>query len=297
MHPPGLEPSMVTALAPPSAAAASPLKAKVFQRGRSSRDFPVALGISVVLHAVIFATVSFHFRIQPIVPAAPLLTFRFDDAMQAYDIEAVKVGFGEPEPEPLPARPPSITRIPPPPVLQAPLISGAGAAAAGAGTGKAGAPATSGAVRGSAAERLSRGYGDPQLLAPVDRLPPEEVTESEWLRMRLANRLELYNDSMSAEAAAKLRATDWTVKDKNGGRWGVSPGKIHLGNRTLPLPFGFSPPPGRRDEIAGRVRSWEESQAQASRAEAAETFEQRVKAIRARQEAARDSARKRAGGG
>jgi len=144
-------------------------------------------------------------------------------------------------------------------------------------------------------ERLSRGYRDPQLLAPVDRLPPEELTEGEWLRLRLANALGIYNDSLAAEAEAKLRATDWTVRDKNGGRWGVSPGQIHLGNRTLPLPFGFSPAPGQRDAMASRLRSWEESQAQASRVEAVQTFEQRVKAIRARQEAARDSVRKAGG--
>jgi len=107
----------------------------------------------------------------------------------------------------------------------------------------------------SAADRLRRGYADPQLVRPVDRLPPEELTEGEWLRLRLADRLGIYNDSAAAEAAAKLRATDWTVKDKNGGRWGVSPGQIHLGDVTLPLPFGFSPPPGRREEIAGRVHS------------------------------------------
>jgi hypothetical protein len=289
MPKPGLETVMATTLAAPLAAASPPRK-QPFRPGRKNRGFAIALTVSAILHVLVFATVTFHFRIEPVVPRGPLTSVRVDDAMQAYDIAPVTVGFGVPEPEPLPARrPPVEVPIPSPQPNEPPLTGVAGATA----------PAvTAGARAGeSAVERLSRGYRDPQLLAPVDRLPPEEVSEADWLRMRLADRLGLYNDSVAAEAAAKLRATDWTVKDKDGGRWGVSPGQIHLGKRTLPLPFGFSPPPGRRDEIAGRVRSWEESQAQAARVDAAETFEQRVKAIRARQEAARDSARKRAGGG
>jgi hypothetical protein len=207
--------------------------------------------------------------------------------MQAYRIDAVTVGPGEPEPAPLPPRPELVVR-PPVRTVTVPGVPGSPTPAG------AGQPGTTTRAP-SAAERLRRGYTDPQLLAPVDRLPPEEVTEADWLRLRLAGQLDMYNDSIAAEAAAKLRATDWTAKDKDGGRWGVSPGKIHLGSVTLPLPFGFSASAEKQAEAAARARSWNESQAQGSRREAAETFEQRVQAIRARQQAARDSARK--GGG
>jgi len=233
----------------------------------------------------VLATISFHFRITPPAPRAPLRAYRVDDAMHAYQIEPIVVGFGVPEPEPLPRRPAITVPVPLAPDLRRPEPATSVS------------PPAAGPRSPSAVERLSRGYTDPQLLQPVDPLPPEELTEAEWLRLRLANRLGLYNDSLAAEAAAKLRATDWTVTDKNGKRWGVSPGQIHLGDMTLPLPFGFSTPPGRREEVAARLRSWDESQAQASRVEAAQTFEQRVRAIRARQDAARDSTRKAGGGG
>jgi len=252
----------------------------------------VALVLSVLLHVLFFATVSFHFRIEPAEPAAPLRTFQIDDAMQDYNIEIADVGFGEPDPEPLPVRRLLPAPAPLPPAVRAPLTAGEVAPGAAAGE-----PGAAGAARGgSVTERLSRGRRDPQLLAPVDRLPPEEVSEAEWLRLRLANRLEMHNDSIAAEAEAKLRATDWTVKGKDGSRWGVSPGKIHLGNVTLPLPFGFAGSAQTQAEMAERTRTWNESQAQGARVEAAETFEQRVKAIRERQQVARDSVR-RAGGG
>ena len=100
-----------------------------------------------------------------------------------------------------------------------------------------------------------------------------------------------YNDSVSDDAAARERATDWTVTDEAGGRWGVSPGKVHLGGITLPMPVNLSPPPGRREEVAARTRGWSETQAQAARAAADDNFQDRVKAIRERRQAQRDSAR------
>jgi hypothetical protein len=275
---------MATVLAKPPAAAASRAAPRDPSEGRNSRAFPVGLAVSAVLHLLLLGTITFHYTIQPAAPRRPLQGINVGEpAMQVYEIEAVSVGPGEPEPPPLPPRSEpvrspvpaaSVPGLPPLPSTDRP------------------GPVTRGP---SAAERLRRGYTDPQLLAPVDRLPPEELTEAEWLRLRLAGQLDMYNDSIAAEAAAKLRATDWTTTDKDGGRWGVSPGKIHLGNVTLPLPFGFSASPEKAAEMAARARSWNESQSQASRREAAETFEQRVKAIRERQQAARDSARR--GGG
>jgi hypothetical protein len=85
-------------------------------------------------------------------------------------------------------------------------------------------------------------------------------------------------------AAAAARAVDWTKTDADGGRWGISPEGLHLGDITIPIPVNFSPGPGKRDEVAGRVRDWSEIQSQGSRMEGKETFEERVKAIRERKE-------------
>ncbi len=103
-------------------------------------------------------------------------------------------------------------------------------------------------------------------------------------RARLSGRLDAYNDSVALAAADAARAVDWTRTDEDGGRWGVSPAGIHLGDITIPVPINFSPGPGKRDEVAGRVRDWGEIQAQGDRMEGKETFEERVKAIRERKE-------------
>ena len=82
-----------------------------------------------------------------------------------------------------------------------------------------------------------------------------------------------------------------TRTDEDGGRWGVSPDGIHLGDITIPVPINLSPGPGKRDEVAGRVRDWGEIQTQAQRQGGKETFEERVKAVRERKEREREQQR------
>jgi hypothetical protein len=135
---------------------------------------------------------------------------------------------------------------------------------------------------GSLADRMAAPRSDPRLFAPTD--PSGMMTGPEGARARLADRLGAYNDSIMAERLAAANATDWTVKDKDGKRWGVSPGKLHLGNITLPLPLAFNTPPGRRDEVNSQMRNWSEIQAQATRAEIKDSFEDRIKEIRKRKD-------------
>jgi hypothetical protein len=152
----------------------------------------------------------------------------------------------------------------------------------------AGAPARTPSLR----ERLGRTpTADLELwrpVAPGDYRP--ELTDEEKLRLRLTARIDAYNDSVAAEGLARERATDWTVPDGEGGKWGVSPGKVHLGGITIPLPVTLASP-GRREEVAARTRNWTETRTQAARAEADDNFKERVKAIRERRQAQRDSAR------
>ena len=120
--------------------------------------------------------------------------------------------------------------------------------------------------------RISEG-GDPRLWQPVD---PELIGPSpdQIMALRVAIAIEAAADSAAARAEEARRSLDWTYTDGEGGRWGVSPGKLHLGDLTIPLPFGFGPPPdvsGDRAEMAFRTadidraastlavrRSWEE---------------------------------------
>jgi hypothetical protein len=140
-------------------------------------------------------------------------------------------------------------------------------------------------------ERITpRAGGDPRLWARgSDPLRPE-LDPLNNVRARVYGSIAAYNDSIAAAAEAAARALDWTVRDANGGRWGVSPSGIHLGTVTLPLPAL-----GTSAEQRETMRQWSEIQQQAGRAQVEETFDERVRAIRARRDAARDSARR--GGG
>ena len=107
----------------------------------------------------------------------------------------------------------------------------------------------------TAVERLRLGPTDRRLWRPVDPAlaapTPEQI-----LNLEIAAAIEAGNDSAAAAAERARRALDWTHTDEDGRRWGVSPGKIHLGDLTIPLPFGFGPPPdynGDRAEWAFRM--------------------------------------------
>lgn len=146
----------------------------------------------------------------------------------------------------------------------------------------------------TAVERLRLGPTDRRLWRPVDPAlaapTPEQI-----LNLEIAAAIETGNDSAAAAAERARRALDWTHTDEDGRRWGVSPGKIHLGDLTIPLPFGFGPPPdynGDRAEWAFRMadiqraastlavlRSWED------RREAMKKRRDELRALRERERA------------
>jgi hypothetical protein len=126
----------------------------------------------------------------------------------------------------------------------------------------------------------------PRLLDP--RLRPGNVdalrTDEERAMRRVYARINALNDSILAQMERERRATDWTYTDAEGRRWGVSPGKLHLGGIELPLPLSFSPTPEQRE----RILEWHEIQAQAEQGFIDETFDERVNAIREQREADRE---------
>ncbi len=83
-----------------------------------------------------------------------------------------------------------------------------------------------------------------------------ELTDAERMQLQLAGRLEEWTDSVAEVVAAELALTDWTTTDDQGRRWGISPGQLHLGDITLPLPFYFRGNSWQR-EVASR-RAWED---------------------------------------
>lgn len=139
----------------------------------------------------------------------------------------------------------------------------------------------------TAAERLRPRIGDWRLWVIVPLAPRRDLTPEERLA-RLENRLyamlEAYDDSMAAAALREAEKMDWTVGEE-GNKWGVSPGQIHLGPITLPLPFYIGP----TRETEGMLREYNAIQRQAGQADIDDSFEARVKAIREREKARRDT--------
>ncbi|MFC1660878.1 hypothetical protein ACFL3S_05405 [Gemmatimonadota bacterium] len=138
----------------------------------------------------------------------------------------------------------------------------------------------------SAAERLRPQAGDPRLWAPVD---PEltALTEEQILQLQLIAELEALGDSAAADAERARAAMDWTHTDSEGRKWGVSPGKIHLGDITLPMPFGFSAPPSVREANRNRIWEWDDIERGAARGLAQQSLRERAEAIRRRKNAER----------
>ncbi|MCH7890009.1 MAG: hypothetical protein IH921_00760 [Gemmatimonadetes bacterium] len=80
-----------------------------------------------------------------------------------------------------------------------------------------------------------------------------ELTEAQRMQLELAGKIEEWNDSVAVALAAEYALTDWTTDD---GRWGVTPGQLHLGGITIPLPFYFGGNSWQRDQAMRRA--WED---------------------------------------
>jgi hypothetical protein len=153
----------------------------------------------------------------------------------------------------------------------------------------------------SAAERLRPHVGDWRLWVIPPSLRSNDLTPAErtaLVRARLYAILGAYDDSIAAELAREMESLDWTIGEE-GEEWGISPGKLHLGGITLPLPlyFGLDPAEARRRE--GSVDEWNAIQGQAGQGALDDLFEQRVRAIRERKarERAEEAAKKDTIGG
>ena len=111
-----------------------------------------------------------------------------------------------------------------------------------------------------------------------------DITLQQREQLLIASALARWNDSAATSLAAEAAAMDWTFTDDDGKRWGVSPGKIHLGDITLPLPFGFGTVVGKREEVNDRLWQWDEIYRQGVRAEVNESWRDRAEAIRRRRD-------------
>lgn len=143
----------------------------------------------------------------------------------------------------------------------------------------------------TAADRLAVRVVDPRLWEPMILIPRAPTLED--VEARIGAAVELLSDSALAEADAAMRARDWTVQGAEGEKWGISPGKLHLGSITLPLPIWFPVDP---DALAAEAQ-WYELDQQLERTRILESFEERVRAIRERRERERAESKKGDNGG
>jgi hypothetical protein len=134
---------------------------------------------------------------------------------------------------------------------------------------------------------------DPRLWAPVERLGID-LTDEERAELLLNGMIRSWNDSMAIALALSNRATDWTYTDGEGRRWGLSPGRLHLGDFSIPLPFSFG---GSMEQTMLRRRELEELewirqdlQRARIQGEIQEVWVERARAIRERVEAERREA-------
>jgi hypothetical protein len=228
----------------------------------------VGLAVSVVVHALAILAYT---AMRPIVPAGPIPSVAptrsgaVGDAMRVIRLRAVTVEGARPD-DPSEVRP---TEAPP---LRpgAPDLSdtrGPGIVAPGP----------------TAAERLRPHLSDGRIWAPLDA-ELNALTLEQRLELGLAGDIADWQDSVAVAEAAERALTDWTRTDAQGRRWGVSEGKLHLGDITLPLPFSFGTPVGRRDEFLRRQWEWEEIQGGAASGLMRDSWKERAKAIRERRD-------------
>jgi len=243
------------------------------------RVLPVALALSVLLHVVVvvFDPTLFLVKVTPRPYAVGPVRAAAPAGIRVIGIEAVEgdvpLARADDPDEPVeisPVRGPA--GVPGAPDVSAPF--GSGLIAPGP----------------TAAERLRPVLRDRRIWAPLDRgindLTPEQREE-----LALAGRIAEWQDSVAAAAAAESALTDWTTTDAQGKRWGISPGAIHLGDVTLPLPFAFGTPVGQRDQARERAWEWEEITRGAASGAVRDSWKERAQAIRERRDRERAKAK------
>ena len=244
------------------------------RRARERRVLFFGLLISVAVHALILAVVGDWLEPDPTRatrPAEPLI------AEPPRGMRAIQLS--EPPPQPVRTEPEEPEDGDEEPETAAPVVA------------QAEAPDDAPADTLSAADRLAVRVVDPRLWRPMILMPREPDIDD--VEARIAAAVELLSDSALAEAEAAIRARDWTVEDGSGGRWGISPGKLHLGSLTLPLPIFFPVDP----EVRDAQQQWWELDQQFERARILESFRERVQAIRERRDRERREAREGDNGG
>ncbi|MBH16251.1 MAG: hypothetical protein CME30_03090 [Gemmatimonadetes bacterium] len=111
-----------------------------------------------------------------------------------------------------------------------------------------------------------------------------ELEPAEIMELMLAGRLEIWVDSVYKAMEAENALTDWTRTDSEGRRWGVSPGRLHMGDISIPLPIYFGQNSWQRERSTRRA--WEDRDIMNASSGAAvrQSWRERAEAIRRRRD-------------
>jgi hypothetical protein len=148
------------------------------------------------------------------------------------------------------------------------------------------------------AERLQPRLGDPRVWEPIPSRY-RSLSAFEQAELMVLGMLQSWNDSMAVATARSDAAQDWTYTDAEGRRWGLAPGRLFLGDFSIPLPaIDFV----QRGLIEDRlIEDWTAADLArgAATAQIRQTWLDRARAIRERMEAERADppARAEAGAG
>ncbi|MEX2583765.1 MAG: hypothetical protein WD766_10855 [Gemmatimonadota bacterium] len=244
-----------------------------------------SLGFSLFVHLLLLLISPTFIRVGPPpgAPAAPQA-----EPSQAFGVEMIVPIPSENAPDVPVSEAPPEDQPPPtptPPRTVVPVLPGPGG-------GPAPPAATPPSGEPGATDVLRPGYRDPRLYVTPDEYPELRRTEHERYMEHLEARIDAVNDSMGIAAARNSRTSDWTVTDRDGNRWGLSPDGLHLGGVTIPravLPLPAATGDNQQlEEERERLRMREEIQDQAAGQDRERTSDERIEAIRERQDELRD---------
>jgi hypothetical protein len=143
------------------------------------------------------------------------------------------------------------------------------------------------------AERLRPREGDPRLWREIDLTAFERLARTSPADSAVRAILRRYLDSLQLSEEERRRARDWTFGEGDE-RWGISEEGLHLGDITIPIPFGqlLQPSGPLRRELEQELRDLEAIQRQEALDQAEEVREERVEEMlrRAREQAEEEEA-------
>lgn len=245
-------------------------------RGRSERDRVyrravwIGLAVSLVVHVVLVFLISRGLYLGPGDYASPL-----SRPVSPEGIEIVRTRETSSETPPIPSPAPPLTGADRPAEAPGEAVPTEEPAEAAREEG--------GEEELTNAERLRPRQGDPRLWREIDLETFERLARTSPADSAVRAILRNYLDSLQLTEEQRRRARDWTFGEGDD-RWGISEQGLHLGDITIPIPFGqlLQPSGPLRRELEQELRDLEAIQRQEALDRAEDVREERIEEMRRR---------------